>query len=96
MKNLKVHFSMLALVLGIGTAFATVRHQAGTKTWARNPTSGLYTDITAQDPNAHECSDSQNICTAVYEDDVNPNNQAGDAHPGTAQPLSVELGDFSN
>jgi hypothetical protein len=93
MKNLKVQMSMLALVLGIGTAFATVHPVGtGTKKWSRNHTSGVYTELPPSQ--SYSCLDASTICTATYPDDVNPNNQAGDAHPGIVQPTSFETGDF--
>jgi hypothetical protein len=96
MKKLKVSLSMFALILGLGTAFATAHHaKPASKTWSRNPSTGLYSDITGQ-PQTYNCDDAQTVCTAVYPSDVDPNNQAGDAHPGIAQPTSVELGNFSN
>lgn len=96
MKNLKVNFFAIVLVLGIGTAFATAsHHRLDDRKWARDPMTGVYTDITGQQKgDDYQCNGNNGICTAEYPADVNPNNQGSDQHPGTVAPDATELGSF--
>jgi len=91
MKHLKVSLSLLALVLGAGSAFATVAHKDLTeRKWARDAASGVYSDITGQQKGVdYECDNSSAICTATYPDGVNPN-----SNPDHVAPLSTEQGLF--
>ncbi|MEO7215552.1 DUF6520 family protein [Mucilaginibacter sp.] len=97
MKNLKLSVSLAALVLGIGSAFATTaNHSFTNKKWGRDPLTGVYTDVTGQSsPADYKCKDGANSCTEEYPADVDPNNQAGDTHPGTVTPVNIILGNFS-
>ncbi|MFB9844027.1 DUF6520 family protein [Mucilaginibacter ginsenosidivorans] len=98
MKKLKVSITALALVLGVGTAFATTAYRPFTnKTWALNPSTGLYMDITGQVRGVdYNCTGASGTCTADFPSDVNPNDQAHDAHPGTVQGTNIQTGVFSN
>jgi hypothetical protein len=97
MKNLKLSVSLAALILGIGTAFATTSHPSfANKKWGKDPVSGLYTEVTGQSaPGDYRCTTATTSCTEEYPADVDPNNQAGDAHPGTVSPVNIILGSFS-
>jgi hypothetical protein len=93
MRNLKVSLSLFALVLGMGTAFATANlHKKLNRTWGKE-SSGLYTEVTGQ---SYECSEGTQTCTAQFPADVNPNDQANDAHPGIVPESNIEQGVFSN
>ena len=95
MKNLRIKLSVLALILGLGSAFATIKPQFAIKRWTQDPQSLTYTDITALGDN-YECSESTNLCTVEYPEGVNPNDQEHDAYPGTAPASNQVSGDFSN
>jgi len=89
--------SAMALILGMGAALATTtsHHRAGTKIWGLNQTTGMYEDVTGLEEGLDfECRSGVTVCTEEYADDVNPNDQANDQHPGTASPIGVETGRF--
>lgn len=89
MKSLKVKLSVLALILGMGAAFATAKHLGPNHKWSRDPISGAYTDITGQQQGIdYACDEASSVCTAVYPEGQNPNSDA-------ANPLSVETGLFN-
>jgi len=93
MKNLKIDLAAIALVLGAGSALAmTGTHRFANKTWGKLP-NGTYVNVTGQ---PYSCTPSAAVCTEDYPSDVNPNNQAGDAHPGIADPVNIVHGAFSN
>lgn len=97
MKNLRISMSAMALILGMSAAFATTasNHRSGTKTWGLNQSTGMYEDVTGQEEGLDfECRSGVTTCTEEYAEDVNPNDQANDQHPGTASPISVETGRF--
>jgi len=98
MKRLKISFAALAVVLGLGSAFATTTyHPFSNKTWGLNQATGLYIDVTGQTKGVdYSCASSTKICTEDYPSDVNPNDQDHDAHPGTVQGTNIVLGNFSN
>lgn len=98
MKKLKVSLSAMALILGIGAAFATAPHRSlDTKKWSLNRSTGQYEDITGQAMgNDYECLADNQTCTAEFPSDVNPNDQDNDAHPGTVEASNRILGQFSN
>jgi hypothetical protein len=97
MKKLKVSFLALAALLGSAAAFATTAHRPFTnKTWGLDRSSGLYIDVTGQiKGDGYTCTASSGTCTADYPSDVNPNDQAHDAHPGTVAGTNIQLGVFS-
>lgn len=96
MKNLKVKLFTLALLAGLGSALATTPHRdLDNKKWARDPMSGQYVDITGEQLGEdYQCISSSSVCTAEYPEDVDPNDQANDAHPGTAAAQNVVTGTF--
>ena len=95
MKNLKFNLSVAALILGMGSALATTHHNTSNRKWGRDHVTGIYTEVTGLTPPDYKCKSSTNICTEEYPEDVDPNNQAGDQHPGSALPSNTLLGDFS-
>ena len=97
MKKLKVSLSALVVILGIGSAFATVtKHDLANRKWGRDPLTGVYTDITGGEKGTdYTCTGTSIVCSEEYPADVDPNNQAGDTHPGTALPMNVESGSFA-
>ena len=95
MKNLKLNLSAIALLLGVGSALATSHHSFANRKWGRDRVTGIYTEVTGMTPPDYKCASSTNICTEEYPADVDPNNQAGDQHPGTALPSNTVLGNFS-
>jgi hypothetical protein len=92
MKNLRLKFAAAALILGIGSAMATTHHAFANRTWGYDQSTGKYIEVSTTP--GYSCVGSAQTCTADYPLDVDPNNQAGDAHPGTAQPSNIILGDF--
>jgi len=89
MNRLKIKLSVLAVILGISGAFATMQHRGlDDQKWSRNPISGVYTNITGeqQGPDYH-CTESTDVCTATYPEGQDPNSNP-------ASPLSVETGLF--
>jgi hypothetical protein len=95
MKNLKLKMSVIALVLGFGTAMATTQHSFANRKWGKDPLTGVYTEVTGlSSPSGYDCTPSANVCTEEYPMDVDPNNQAGDDHDGIAQPTNQILGKF--
>jgi len=96
MKHLKVALAIAAIAAATGSAVATTHHNFSNKKWGRNPSTGLYIDITGQSQGVdYQCNAGSNVCTAEYPADVDPNNQAGDAHPGTVLPTNVVNGAFA-
>ena len=95
MKNLKLKMSVAALVLGLGSAMATTHSNSTNRKWGRDAL-GVYTEVTGMNaPADYKCKSSSSTCTEEYPADVDPNDQAGDAHAGTALPTNIVLGDFS-
>lgn len=89
MKNLKVKLSVLAMVVGLGSAFATVKSLDDNRKWSRDDASGLYTDITGQTVGInYDCGDGSHVCTATYPAGQNPNLNSANA-------ISVETGVFN-
>jgi hypothetical protein len=90
MKNSPVKLSALALILGLGAAFASAApHRFATKTWGLQ-SNGTYVDVTGQsDPADYHCTSSSNTCTAVYP-------AAQDPNVNPANPSAIIRGDFSN
>jgi len=90
MKNLKVKLSALAIILGLGAAFASASpHAFANKKWALL-SDGNYLDVTGQVKGSdYQCDNSSHTCTAVYPATQNPN-----VNP--ANPISQEIGTFSN
>ena len=95
MKNLKVKLSAIALVLGLGTAFATVQHHdPSDRKWTKDPSSGLYSEITGQEEGTnYDCNESTARCSETYPEAVNPNTNPATG-PLHVEPISYELGDF--
>ncbi|MFD0767143.1 hypothetical protein ACFQZI_19975 [Mucilaginibacter lutimaris] len=91
MKNLKLKMSVAALLLGFGSAMATAHHAFANRKWGKDPMTGVYSDLTGV---SYICNQSTRVCTEEYPADVDPNNQAGDQHPGTVQPTNIVLGDL--
>lgn len=97
MKKLKVSLGALALMLGMGAAFATTHHQTLDKKWGLNRSTGMYEEVTGlSEGTDYACTDGDDICTAQFPADVNPNDQDNDQHAGTAQPTNVRSGIFGN
>ena len=97
MKKLKVSLSAMALLLGIGAAFAGSSHQTLEKKWGINRSNGQFVDVTGEEVGTgYSCTGANAVCTETYPADVNPNDQANDAHPGVAQASSMEAGIFAN
>lgn len=96
MKNLKIKLAILAILMGVSAAFATAPHRAfANQKWGRDAATGLYLNITGQSKGIdYTCTGSSAVCTAVYPQGVDPNDQDHDAYPGTAAPVSTELGAF--
>jgi hypothetical protein len=96
MKNLKVSLAALALLIGTSAAFASALHRPFTnKKWGRDPQTGLYVDVTGQiKGSGYSCTGTTSTCTAEFPADVDPNDQAHDAHPGTVAGVNVEPGIF--
>jgi hypothetical protein len=92
MKNLRFKFATAALVLGVGSAMATTHHAFATRIWGYDQSSHQYIDV-ATTP-GYLCEFSTKVCTVEYPAAVNPNNQATDTYPGTAQPSATVLGDY--
>jgi hypothetical protein len=90
MKNIKIKLAAFMILLGTGAAFATqVHHRTTDQKWARNPITGAYTDITGLEKGTdYRCNSSTQVCTVTYAAGVDP------ASPGTATPISQELGLF--
>ena len=90
MKSLQVKLSVLAVILGMGGAFATVQHRAfSDRKWSFDPSSGQYQDITGQTQGIeYDCDLASSVCTATYPQGQDPNSNA-------ANPLSVETGLFN-
>jgi hypothetical protein len=90
MKSLKVKLAMLAMVIGLGSAFATVKHHAlSDRKWSRDASSGQYQDITGQTQGIeYDCDLASSVCTATYPEGQNPNSDA-------SNPVSVETGVFN-
>ncbi|OOQ59993.1 DUF6520 family protein [Mucilaginibacter pedocola] len=97
MKNLKVKMAALALILGTGAAFASVTPKPFlNKKWGLNRSTGQYVEVTGQTKGAdYTCTGVSETCTAQFPSDVDPNNQAGDAHPGTVAGTNIEPGIFA-
>lgn len=89
MKNLKFKLAVAALVLGVGSAFATLKHYDPTdRKWSKDPATGVYTDITGQSKGFdYDCDSSDAICTETYPLGVDPNHNTNNV-----QPLSQETG----
>lgn len=89
MKNLKFKLSVMAIVLGMGSAFATLKHPDPTdRKWSRDPSTGVYADITGETKGFdYDCDANPGICTATYPEGVDPNH-----NPDNVQPVSVENG----
>ena len=97
MKKLKVSVSAMALLLGIGAAFAGSSHQTLEKKWGLNRITGQYEDVTGEVVGTgYSCTGSSAVCTETYPADVNPNDQENDAHDGIAERSDMEAGTFSN
>jgi hypothetical protein len=96
MKNLKVKMAAMALLIGTGAAFASVAPKAFTnKKWGLDRATGLYIDVTGETKGVgYSCTGVSETCTAQFPSDVDPNNQAGDAHPGTVAGTNIEPGVF--
>ena len=90
MKSLQVKLSVLAVILGMGGAFATVQHRAfSDRKWSYDAVQHQYTDITGQQVGTdYNCDPGSSVCTATYPQGQNPNSNA-------ANPLSVETGLFN-
>jgi hypothetical protein len=90
MKNLKFQFALAAMLLGFGGAVATAQHRSLVdQKWARNPVTGLYTNITGQNQGfEYDCDHSSDVCTATYPPGQDPNSNP-------ASPISVEEGLFN-
>ncbi|RFZ85114.1 hypothetical protein DYU05_05795 [Mucilaginibacter terrenus] len=97
MKNLKLKMAALALLIGSGAAFASVNHKPVlNKRWGLDRSSGQYVDVTGKMVGiGYECTGTSETCTAEFPSDVNPNNQAGDSHPGTVAGTNIEPGIFA-
>ena len=97
MKDLKIKLAAMAILLGIGSAFATVTpHRTDLKRWGKYP-SGLYTEVTGDVKGTdYFCNGMSSICTEEYPADVDPNNQLTDDHAGIASPVNSVIGTFSN
>ena len=97
MKKLKISMTALAVILGIGSALAATSYRPFTnKTWGLNRATGLYVDVTGQIKGSdYTCSISSGTCTADFPSDVNPNDQANDAHPGTVMGTNIQTGVFA-
>jgi hypothetical protein len=94
MKNLKVKLSVLALILGMSTAFAGLQHKRfGIQKWTEDA-GGAYSPVTGTKGIDYLCSESANHCTETYPDTVNPNTNPPLGEQGHVEPTSVELGDF--
>jgi len=94
MKKLKVSLSALALLVGIGAAFATTSKRSNEdRRWGLN-SSGQYIEVGSED--VYDCLPGGPVCTATYPTDVNPNDQENDGHSGIAEPTSIEPGTFLN
>ncbi|GAA4326212.1 hypothetical protein GCM10023149_28880 [Mucilaginibacter gynuensis] len=96
MKKLSIRFALAAAILGIGSAYAGNANHFAVKKWGLDRSTGLYVDVTTASPSTYSCTGSSGVCTATYDSDVNPNNQAGDTHPGTADPITIVNGTFAN
>lgn len=89
MKNLRVKLSVLALLLGAGSAFAGMSHKVADRKWTQDPQTLTYTPVTGTQGIDYECIDNPGNCTESYPDGVNPN-----SNPNNVQPTSVEHGEF--
>jgi hypothetical protein len=89
MKNFKLTLSVAALALGLGSAVMTSAAPSGfaNKSWGHRA-DGSYVDLTGVNPNTYSCSESDNICIAVYPSTQNPNTNP-------ANPVSTLPGTFS-
>jgi hypothetical protein len=89
MKNLKSAFVAAAMIVGLGSALLTsaAPRNPDTKTWGHR-TDGSYVDLTGENPADYRCSESPNICKAVYPATQNPNSNP-------ASPISTVPGNFS-
>ena len=91
MKTVKIRFTAAMLILlGTGAAFAaTSKTDPSDHKWARNPSTGVYTDITGQEKgDDYKCIDAETVCTRTYAEGVDANN------PGLNLPTSSETGLF--
>jgi len=90
MNNLKVKLSALAIILGIGAAFASATpHAFASKKWALL-SDGSYLEVTGQVKGSdYQCDNASRTCTAVYP-------AAQDPNTNPANPISTETGTFSN
>ncbi|OCX54303.1 hypothetical protein BEL04_08575 [Mucilaginibacter sp. PPCGB 2223] len=90
MKNLKVKLAALAMVIGLGSAFATVKHVAlSDRKWSYDASLDQYTDITGQQKGInYDCDEASSVCTATYP-------QAQDPNQDDSNPVSVETGVFN-
>ena len=89
MKNQKFKLAAMAMILGISGAVAGAHKINLTDhKWGRNPTTGVYTDITGEIKGTdYFCDQSANICTATYPAGQDPNTNPNSPH-------SLELGNF--
>jgi hypothetical protein len=89
MRNLKVKLSVLAMLVGLGSAFATRKPLDDNHKWSRDAVSGAYTDITGQQLGTdYSCDNGSDVCTATYPAAQDPNVNASGA-------ISVETGVFN-
>jgi len=90
-----------ALIIGGTAAFTTSKSESVLIKYGYDQSTSMWEDVTGlqqSDPNTtrdYRCDESSNTCTAEFPEDVNPNDQANDSHPGVVSPTNIQEGDFS-